>query len=137
MKIAVSWDNGSINGVFAETKYFALYEYEPDDLDSATKKLIDVSALEGEEALCKRLRAESVDAVLVGEMSAESHAALLGTGIVPVIGYSGPSDAAADLLAAGMLPLDANGSFGGCGGGCAGCGGGCSSEGCSSGCCGC
>lgn len=136
MKIAVSYDNGSINGVFAETQYFALYEYESDDPDSATKKLLDVSALKGEEALCKRLRSEAVDAVLVGEMSAESRAALLSTGVVPVIGYSGPADVAADLLVAGMLPLEANGSFGSYGG-CSGCGGGCDSAGCGAGCCGC
>jgi len=135
MKIAVSCDNGSINGVFAETQYFALYEYEGDDLDSATKKLLDVSLLEGEEALCERLHAEAVDAVLVGEMSREARASLLSTGIIPVLGYSGPADAAADLLVAGMLPLEANGSFGnygGCGGGCSGCGGSCGD-----GCCGC
>ena len=138
MKIAVCDDKGSIHGVFAGTKYVALYDYAQDELDSAAKRLLDVSMLDSGEALAARLRDEGADAVLVGEMGEAERAMLLSAGIVPVTGYTGPSDMAADLLVAGMLPLKPDAGFGGCAGGCSGCAGGCGSTGnCGSGCQGC
>ena len=82
------------------------------------------------------MREKQVDAVICGNIGAAAKAALLSTGIVPIAGFEGSADDAADLLILGQLPI----LQGGEGGGCSGCAGGCSSEGGCSGCgpdCGC
>ena len=67
------------------------------------------------------MKAEHVDAVLSGSMGGEAKALLLSYGIVPVVGYCGDADTAAELLVLGRLPIVPGG---GCGG-CSGCGGSC------------
>ena len=62
-----------------------------------------------------------VDAVLSGNMGAEAKRALLSFGIVPISGFCGDADTAADMLITGQLPI--SGGDEGCGSGCGGCSG--------------
>ena len=77
------------------------------------------------------MRENDVDAVIVSQMGDEARALLLSAGIVPVLGYCGGADMAADMLVSGLLSIspefDGGGCGGGCGGGGGGCGGGCGS----------
>ncbi len=138
MKIAVAYENGEIYGHFGHCPQFALYEYG-EYVSDCVKKLVDTSALSGHQAMADKMRELEVDAVLCGNMGGEGKALLLSYGIVPIVGYSGDADTAADLLVTGRLPL-AGGDEGGCScsGSCGSCGGGCScgeeEGGCSCGC---
>lgn len=138
MKIAVAYENGEIYGHFGHCPLFAVYEYG-EYVTDCTKTLVDTSALQGHQAMADKMRELDVAAVIAGNMGGEGKALLLSYGIVPVVGYSGDADTAADLLATGQLPIDPN-NGGGCGGSCGGCSGGCGGEegGCScGGSCGC
>ena len=128
MKVAVSYKDGEIFEHFGHAETFAIYDFDLDNMEKSTKKLIDVSALSGHQAMADRMRDEGVDAVLCGNMGAAAKAQLLSYGIVPVIGYCGDADTGAELLVLGRLPLaPGEGDCGcGCGGDCGGgCGGGC------------
>lgn len=122
MIIAVAYDDGQIGEHFGHAKCFALYNYENADVNEVTKTLLDCSELHGHQQMADLMRENGVDAVLSGSMGAEAKALLLSYGIVPVTGYQGDADTAADLLVTGQLPIVDGGS---CGGGCGGCGGGC------------
>ena len=138
MKIAVAYDKGEIFGHFGHCEMFAVYEYG-EYVTDCTKRLVPTEGRSGHQAMADLMREQGVDAVIVGNMGPEAKAALLSFGIVPVVGYSGDADTAADLLATGQLPIDPN-NGGGCGGSCGGCSGGCGGEegGCScGGSCGC
>ena len=139
MKIAVSWKDGEIYEHFGHAEMFAIYDFDLNDLDKTTKRLIDVRELHGHEAMAQRMKDEQIDAVLCGNMGAAAKALLLSYGIVPVIGYCGDADTAAELLVLGRLPIVSGGDCGcGCGGDCSGCGSDCGSEGCGGDCgCGC
>ena len=122
MIIAVAYENGEIYGHFGHCPQFALYEYG-EYVSDCVKKLVDTSALDGHQAMADKMRELGVDAVLCGNMGGEGKALLLSYGIVPIVGYSGDADTAADLLVTGRLPI--NPGEGGCS--CSGsCGGGCS-----------
>ena len=133
MKVAVSYKDGEIYEHFGHAECFAIYEFDLNDLDNSTKKLIDVSSLSGHQAMADRMRDEGVDAVLCGNMGGSAKALLLSYGIVPVIGYCGDADTAAELLIRGQLPIiggegEGCGCGGSCGGSCGpdcGCGGSC------------
>lgn len=134
MRVAVACQDGQIFEHFGHAQFFALYTYEDMDVTQCTKRLIDVSALHGHQAMADRLRDEGVDAVIAGNMGAEAKAALLSYGIVPVAGYCGSADDAADLLVLGRLPLYEGEDCAGDCGGCSGCSAGCGEGGCSCGC---
>ena len=138
MKIAVSYHDGEIYEHFGHAMQFALYEFPEGDIERGTKRLIDVSELHGHEAMAQRMKDEGVDAVISGNMGPSAKAALLSMGVVPVVGYCGDADTAAELLVLGRLPI-LGGEEGGCGGGCSGCGGSCGPDcGCGGDCgCGC
>ena len=142
MKIAVSYKDGEIYEHFGHAECFAIYDFDVTDMSRTTKKLIDVTDRHGHEAMADLMKAEGVDAVLCGNMGGAAKALLLSRGIVPVIGYCGDADTAAELLILGRLPIVPGGSDCGCGGegGCGGCSG-CGGEdggGCGGGCgCGC
>lgn len=132
MKVAVSYLNGEIYEHFGHAEQFAIYDFDGADVENATKRLIDVRDLHGHEAMVERMKAEGVDAVLCGNMGPAAKAMLLQNGIVPVIGYCGDADTAAELLILGRLPIAGGagdcGCSGGCGGECGpdcGCGGSC------------
>ena len=124
MKVAVAYNNGQIGEHFGHAECFAIYDYEDANVESCVKKLIDCSDLHGHQAMAELMRANEVDAVIVAQMGEEARALLLGFGIVPVLGYVGGADMAADMLVSGLLSVTPD-YGGGCGGGCGGCGGGC------------
>lgn len=143
MIIAVAYDAGNIGEHFGHAEMFALYDYPNYEVEQCTKRLIDCSDRHGHAAMAELMRENKVDMVLVGRMGPEAKSMLLSFGIVPVVGYCGDADTAADLLITGQLPLDGMEAES-CGGGCGGCGGGCcggddadgGSCGCGGGCCG-
>ena len=98
------------------------------------------------DGLIPALQSNMIDAVIAGNMGGEAKALLLSYGIIPIVGYCGSADDAADLLITGRLPIVDPGAGMGFGGGCSGSCGGCSgcgtsNEGCAcgddSGSCGC
>ena len=136
MKIAVAYENGEIFGHFGHCAMFAIYEYG-EYVHECTKTLVETGGRQGHQAMADLMREQEVDAVIAGNMGGEAKALLLSYGIVPVAGYSGDADTAADLLVTGQLPITP-----GEGGGCSSCAGSCScgsdgGEGCSCGGCGC
>ena len=144
MKVAVSYKDGEIFEHFGHAECFAIYDFDLDDMNNSTKRLIDVSDRHGHQAMADLMKAEDVAAVLSGNMGGEAKALLLSYGIVPVVGYCGDADTAAELLVLGRLPIlpgesSCGGGCGGCGGSCGGCGEGDEAD-CSCGCggnCGC
>lgn len=140
MKIAVAYENGEIFGHFGHCETFAIYEYG-EYVTDRTKTLIETGERSGHQAMADLMKEQGVAAVLVGNMGPEAKALLLSYGIIPVAGYTGDADTAADLLVTGQLPISGEG--GSCGGGCGGCSGGCCGDegedcGCGGGCgCGC
>ena len=130
MRIAVAYDNGEIGLHFGHAEMFAVYDYTDGDVSRCTKRLVETGERHGHEAMAALMQAEGVDAVISGNMGGEAKAALLSLGIVPIAGFEGPADLAADLLVLGRLPLTGGENFsGGCGGSCSGCSG-CGPEGC-------
>lgn len=134
MRIAVSYRDGQIGEHFGKAPMFAIYDYENADVNRCTKRLIDTQDLSGHEAMAELMRAEKVDAVIAGNMGGQAKAALLSLGIVPIAGYTGSADDAADLLILGSLPI-LQGESPCAGGGCSGCSGCADGNGCPS--CGC
>ena len=100
-------------------------------MNRCTKKLVETGDRHGHQAMAELMREEKVDAVISGNMGGEAKAALLSMGIVPIAGFAGSADDAADLLILGQLPLMGEG---GCSGGCAGCSGCHGDDGCDCGC---
>ena len=125
MKIAVSYHNGEIGEHFGRADMFALYEYEGADVNRCTKRLVETGDRHGHQQMAELMRELKVDAVISGNMGGEAKAALLSLGIVPIAGFEGPADLAADLLVLGRLPLMGGENFsgGGCAGSCSGCSG--------------
>lgn len=138
IRIAVSYKDGEIFEHFGHSDYFAVYEFDETDLDKSTKRLIDTSGLHGHKEMGDLMKREKIDAVICGQMGDEARSLLLSYGIIPVPGYCGDADTAAELLVTGQLPTAEGGC---CSGGCEGCGGCQSGEGesaCGGGCgCGC
>ena len=127
MRIAVAYDNGEIGEHFGHAEMFAIYEYQNADVNQCTKRLVETKDLHGHQQMAELMLRERVDAVISGNMGAEAKSALLRFGIVPIAGFAGNADDAADLLILGQLPiLD---GAGGCSGSCSGCSG-CSDGGC-------
>ena len=120
MIIAVAWDNGNIGEHFGHATMFAIYNYVGANVEECDKRLVDCSDKHGHADMAKLMNDNNVDAVIVGRMGAEAKSLLLSYGIVPVTGYEGDADTAADLLITGQLPIMEEG---GCGGGCGGCSG--------------
>lgn len=117
MKVAVAFDNGEIYGHFGHCETFAVYEYG-EYVHECSKTLIETGDRRGHEAMAELMREQGVDAVICGNMGGEAKALLLSYGIVPVAGYSGDADTAADLLVTGQLPVTPGGGGCSCGGNC-------------------
>ena len=138
MKIAVAYKDGEIFEHFGHAEMFALYDYPDMEVESCRKVLVECGDRHGHAAMAQRMKDNGVDAVIVGNIGAEGRAELLSMGIVPIAGYCGDADTAADMLITGQLPIFDE--AGACGGGCGGCSG-CGSDGdegggcCSGGCC--
>ena len=135
MKVAVAYNNGEIHGHFGHCEMFAVYEYG-EYVTDCQKTLVETGDRQGHQAMADLMKEQGVEAVIAGNMGPEAKAALLSMGIVPIAGFAGSADDAADLLILGQLPLMGEG--GGCSGGCAGCSGCHGDEPCDCGCdCGC
>ncbi|MGI5977496.1 MAG: NifB/NifX family molybdenum-iron cluster-binding protein [Candidatus Limivicinus sp.] len=128
MRVAIACKDGEINERFRPCQYYAVYEYEGADFDSCTKRLIDSSSAKNDDDMVQLMRNNHIDAVVAGNIGVEAKSLLLSGGIVPVSGYSGDTDSAADLLITGQLPAD-SGNQGGCSCGCGSCCGGCGEDG--------
>lgn len=122
MIIAVAYDNGQIGEHFGHAQTFALYDYDINDLTKCTKRLVDASDRHGHQAMAELMRDNGVAAVLSGSMGTEAKHQLLSFGIVPISGFCGDADTAADMLITGQLPIDGS-EEGDCSGGCGGCSG--------------
>lgn len=134
MTVAVAYHNGEIGQHFGHADMFAIYEYEGADVNRCVKRLVETGDRHGHEQMAQLMRELKVDAVISGNMGGEAKAALLSLGIVPIAGFEGDADKAADLLILGELPILQGEGF--CAGGCTGCGecGGCGSADCGCGC---
>ena len=137
VKVAIAYnkENGEIFEHFGHAETFAVYEYG-ETVNDCTKTLLDCSDRHGHQAMADLMKENGIMAVLCGNMGAEAKSLLLSYAIVPIAGYCGDADTAADLLVTGQLPTSEGGS---CAGGCGGCSG-CHSDeegGCGCGCEGC
>ncbi len=136
MRIAVSYHDGEIGEHFGHAEMFAIYDYEDADVNRCIKQLLETGDRQGHQAMAELMQQYHVDAVISGQMGGEAKAALLSLGIVPITGFAGSADDAADMLILGQLPILQGEGF--CSGGCTGCGecggchdaGGCSACGC-------
>ncbi len=136
MRIAVACEDGMIGANFEHAGMFAVYDYKNADVNECIKQLLETGGRSGYQAMAELMRQQRVDAVIAEDMSAAAKSALLSTGIVPIAGYEGSADDAADLLILGQLPLMPGDCGSGCGeGGCSGCSGCGEGGGCSGGCC--
>ena len=133
IRIAVSYKDGEIYEHFGHSELFAIYEFDEHDLGASTKRLVDTSAMHGHQDMADLMKREKIDAVICGQMGDEARAVLLSYGIIPVPGYCGDADTAAELLVTGQLPPADGCCSGGCGG-CSGCHGDEEEGGCSCGC---
>lgn len=120
MKVAVAYKDGEIFEHFGHAEMFAIYDYPEMSLEKCTKVLVECGERHGHADMAQLMKDNGVDAVIAGNMGAEARAALLTMGIVPIVGYCGDADTAADLLMEGRLPIIEGG---GCSGGCGGCSG--------------
>lgn len=128
MKIAVAYKDGEIFEHFGHSEMFAIYDYAGADVNQCSKRLVESKELHGHKDMADLMKANGVDAVLCGNMGAEAKSLLLSYGIIPVAGYSGDADTAADMLIMGTLPVTDGGSCSHDCGGCGGCSGGCGEE---------
>ena len=119
IRIAVSYKDGEIFEHFGHSEMFAIYEFDEHDLRDSTKRLVEAASLHGHKDMADLLKREEADAVICGQMGDDARSLLLSYGIIPVPGYCGDADTAAELLVTGQLP----GPDGGCGGNCSGCSG--------------
>ena len=120
IRIAVSYKDGEIFEHFGHSDFFAIYEFDEHELEKSTKRLVDTSAMHGHKDMADLMKREKIDAVICGQMGDEARSLLLSYGIIPVPGYCGDADTAAELLVTGQLPASGGG---GCSGGCGGCSG--------------
>ena len=119
MRIAVAYQDGMIYEHFGHAGLFAVYDYQDADVNRCTKQLVETGDRHGHQAMAELMRDLRIDAVIAGNMGGEAKAALLSMGIVPIAGFEGSADDAADLLILGQLPILEGG--GGCSGSCCGC----------------
>ncbi len=139
MKIAVTFENGTVFQHFGHTEQFKVYETDGGKVSSAGLLNADGT---GHEALAAFLKDHGVDVVICGGIGGGAEAALKEQGIELCAGASGDADEAVAAYLRGELEdTGANcshhdeehacggrddeecGGCGGCGGGCGGCGG--------------
>lgn len=133
MKIAVTYQDGSVFQHFGKTENFKIYVVENQDIVSSE---IISSNGSGHGALAGVLAEQGVNVVICGGLGDGALKALTEAGIEVCSGAAGDADSAVQAYLAGDL-VDAGvncdhheeeHSCGGCSGGCSGCGGGCHSR---------
>lgn len=144
MKVAVAYNNGEIAENFGSCTVFASYDYTGEYVTEREKALLECEPMAQPHQVAELLVQNHVEAIICGNMSADAKNILLSRGVIPIAGFCGDADTAADMLVTGQLPLDDGSSSGGCSGCCGSCGGGCGggeeesgSCGCGEGSCGC
>ena len=105
MKIAVTYDNGSIFQHFGHTEQFKLYEVEDNKVVSA--EVIDTNG-SGHGALAGILRYLHVDVLICGGIGGGAQMALAEEGIRLFGGVVGEADAAVEAYLAGNLNYNPN-----------------------------
>ncbi len=103
MKIAVTYDNGSIFQHFGHTGQFKLYDVEDGRIVSA--QVIDTNG-SGHGALAGILRYLGAEVLICGGIGGGARMALAEAGIRLYGGVSGSADAAVEALLAGRLDYD-------------------------------
>lgn len=103
MRIAVTYENGSIFQHFGHTEQFKLYEVE--DGRVVSSQVVDTNG-SGHGALAGFLREYGVDALICGGIGGGARNALAQAGIQLYPGASGGADAQVEALLAGRLSYD-------------------------------
>ena len=136
MKIAVTYDQGTVFQHFGHSKQFKIYEVANDQI---TASQVVESGANGHDAIASFLVLQNVDVVICGGMGDGAQQALSEAGIEICTGAEGDADEAVaaylrgELVSAGVNcdhhhgdnEDEGCGCGGNCGGGCGGCGGGC------------
>lgn len=135
MKIAVTYDQGTVFQHFGHSKQFKIYEVADDQVISG---MVVESGANGHDAIASFLVLQNVDVVICGGMGDGAQKALSEAGIEICTGAEGDTDEAVaaylrgELVSAGVncdhhseSEEEGCGCGGNCGGGCGGCGGGC------------
>ena len=103
MRIAVTYENGSIFQHFGHTEQFKLYDIEDGKILSS--QVVDTNG-SGHGALAGVLSAMNVDALICGGIGGGAQAALAAAGIRLYGGVSGQADEAVQALLAGQLEFN-------------------------------
>lgn len=103
MRIAVTYENGTIFQHFGHTQQFKLYDVEDGRIVSS--QVVDTNG-SGHGALAGMLSALGADALICGGIGGGAQSALAAAGIQLYGGVSGDADRAAEALAAGKLNYD-------------------------------
>lgn len=127
MKVAVAYNNGEIAENFGSCNIFASYNYTGEYVNECDKTLLECAPMSDPSAVAELLLENAVEAVICGNISPDAKNILLVKGVIPVSGFCGDADTAADMLVTGQLPIYDGSESGGCSGCCSGCGGGCGS----------
>ena len=105
MRIAVTYEEGSIFQHFGHTEQFKLYDVE--DGKIVASQVVSTNG-SGHGALAGVLKALKVDALICGGIGGGAQMALQAAGIQLYGGVSGSADQAAEALAAGTLAYNPN-----------------------------
>ena len=105
MRIAVTYENGSVFQHFGHTEQFKIYDVENGNIISS--EIVDAGG-SGHGALAGVLSALKVDALICGGIGGGAQMALAEAGIKLYGGVSGNADAAADAFASGTLSNNPN-----------------------------
>lgn len=103
MRIAVTYENGSIFQHFGHTEQFKLYDIQETQI--VKEQIIDASG-SGHGALAGFLTENGVDTLICGGIGAGAQMALKEAGVRLYGGVSGSADEAVDALLAGNLGFD-------------------------------
>ncbi len=125
MKVAVAYNNGEIAENFGSCSVFASYDYTGEYVNEREKALLECEPMAQPHQVAELLTENKVEAIICGNISSDAKNILLSRGVIPISGFCGDADTAADMLVTGQLPMDdgASGGCSGCCGSCGGCGG--------------
>lgn len=101
MRIAVTYENGTIFQHFGHTEQFKLYDVENGEIRHS--EVVDTNG-SGHGALAGFLTAHQVDALICGGIGGGARQALAQAGIAVYAGAAGSTDAAVEQLLQGTLP---------------------------------
>ena len=105
MKIAVTYEDGTIFQHFGHTASFKIYEVEDNDVKTA--QVVDTNG-SGHGALAGFLKQQGVQILICGGIGGGAQMALADAGIKLYGGVSGDADDAVQALLAGELTYDPN-----------------------------